>query len=306
MLLLIIDFVMAKSIKQLRNDLTVLDTEIRLLTGELYGYYQGYVKTFAQVVARQLVLACYQICTQKYPDSFLALSYQKKVDLQEHLKVLSKGFLSNLSSYLAEVDVPKSDIFLDFPQSLTGVFPELKSELESDDDLQTTFEGLSVENVVKVNLFPEGLDPDEVLRFYGEVEDCLAEVLAELSLKANDYLKEYDILPTQVPAKILEVALQNSDSSKGIADSPNLLSLVVEKENISSNQIKKDITPVVAICLRLSEVEFADAGLSGDRRRIITVTDKLVNLQKKYQRATRLYAIAHAESQWRSCWTDEN
>ncbi|AFZ46022.1 hypothetical protein Cyast_0038 [Cyanobacterium stanieri PCC 7202] len=298
---------MAKSIKQLRSDLTVLDTEVRLLTRELYGYYQGYIKTFAGVVARQLVLACYQICTQKYPDSFLALSYQKKVDLQDQLKVLSKGFLPKLSSYLAEVDVPKSDIFTDFPQSLTGVVPEVvKSESEGDEDLQTTLEGLSVENELKVNLFPEGLNPDGVLRFYGEVEDCLGEVLTQLSLEANDYLKEYDILPTQVPAKILEMALQNNDSSKGIADSPNLLSLVVEKEDISSKKITKDITPVVAICLRLAEVEFADAGLSADRRRIIAVIDKLIDLQKKYQRTTRLYAIAHAESQWRSCWSDEN
>lgn len=305
MLLLIVDFVMAKSIKQLRSDLTVLDTEVRLLAGELYGDYQRYIKIFADVVARQLVLACYQICTQKYPDSFLALSYQKKVDLQNKLRVLSKGFLQDLSNYLAEVDVPKSDIFQDFPRSLTGVFPEVKSESEGNDDLQTTLEGLNVASVAKVNLFPEGLNPDEVLRFYGEVEDCLGEVLTEISLKANDYLKEYDILPTQVPAKILEMALQAKDSSKGIADSPNLLSLVVEKEDISSKEIK-DITPVVAICLRLAEVEFADAGLSGDRRRIIAVIDKLIDLQKKYTRTTRLYAIAHAESQWRSCWSEES
>ncbi|WP_069789898.1 hypothetical protein A5482_001230 [Cyanobacterium sp. IPPAS B-1200] len=294
---------MGKSIKQLRGDLTVLDTEVRLLGKELYSLYEEYIKHFTPVVAKQLVLASYQICTQKYPDSFLALSYQQKVDLQGKIKGLGKGFLIKLSNYLVEIDVPDNNLVVDFPRSLTGVIPqEVPSEVNS---LQAGIQGLSAEISSGVNLFSDVLNPDDVLHFYDEIEDSLGEVLTEISSRGNDLLKEYNILPAQIPAKVLEMALKNRDNSKGIADAPNLLSLVVEKEDISSKEIK-DITPVVAMCLRLGEIEFGDTGLSADRRRIVAIMDKLVDLQRRYQRITRLYAIAQAESQWRSCWSEES
>ncbi|MBE9222373.1 hypothetical protein IQ215_06650 [Cyanobacterium stanieri LEGE 03274] len=286
---------MAKSIKQLRSDLAVLDTEVRLLAGELYGLYQLYVEHFFPVLGKQLVLASYQICTQKYPDCFLALSYQQKVDLQRKIKDLGGDFLVRLSGYLAEIDIPDDQLFNDFPRFLTGVTPEEINNLEA------SIEGLNSEE----SLFSDVLNPDDILHFYGEIEDCLGEVLTDISAGGNDLLKEYNILPAQIPAKVLEMALKTKDSSKGIADSPNLISLVVEKEDISSKEIK-DITPVVAICLRLGEIEFADVGLRGDRTKIIALIDKLMDLQKRYQRTTRLYAIAQAQSQWRSCWSDEN
>ncbi|MGY6529812.1 MAG: hypothetical protein ACXITR_07775 [Cyanobacterium sp.] len=298
---------MAKSIKQLRDDLTVLDTEVRLLGKELYGLYGEYIEHFAPVVARQLILASYQICTQKYPDHFLPLSYQQKVDLQGKIKGLGKIFLGKLSTYLTEIDVPDGELFVNFPESLTGVSPlEIESEGDGEvNSLEASIEGLSAEILPRVNLFADVLNPDDILRFYEEIEDCLGEVLTEISSGVNDLLKEYNILPAQIPAQVLEMALKNKDSSKGVADSPNLLCLVVEKEDIVRKEIK-DITPVVAICLRLGEIEFGNNRLSRDRTKIVAIINKLNALQKRYERITRLYAIAQAESQWRSCWSEES
>jgi len=297
---------MAKSIKQLRSDLTVLDTEMKLLATELFELYKVYVDRLNEVVGKQLVLACYQVCTQKYPESFLALSYQQKTDLQTNIKNLGQKFLGNLSNYLAEIDLPNQELFVDFPVSLTGVEPVLESnEDEIEKLIEENIEHLSTINLSNDKPFYDGLNPADIIGFYKEIDDSIEETIKEFSIIANNYLRENNILPTQVPAKILEMALEAKDHASGVSNGANLLSLVIEKEDISSHGIK-DITPIVAVCLRLEEIEFNDSPLSGDRRRIMSMMTKLIDVQKRYDRLTRLYAIASAESSWRSCWSEDN
>jgi len=293
---------MAKSIKQLRSDLTVLDTEIKLLATELYECYKSYFGRLNEVLGRQLVFACYQVCTQKYPENFLALSYQQKTDLQNNIKDLGYKFLGNLSNYLAEIDLPDQQLFVDFPVSLTGFEPVSQSNNDDTEELiEEKIENLSS---IKNKSFYDGLDPADIISFYGEIEDSIGETIKEFSIIANNYLRENNVLSTQVPAKILEMALTTKDHSSGVSDGANLLSLVIEKENISSQEIK-DITPIIAVCLRLEEIEFNDSILSGDRRKIMSIMTKLMDVKKRYDRLSRLYTIASAESSWRSCWSDD-
>ncbi len=297
---------MPKSIKQLRSDLTVLDTEIKLLATELYECYGSYIIDLNNVLAKQLILACYQVCTQQYPDNFLALSYQQKTDLQDSFKSLSKKFLQKLSNYLTEVDLPQENLFNNFPLSLSGVEPLFDEDNEEEEQYSVieNIEDLGGNSLVKVNSVYDGLDPREVIRFFGEVEESIRDSLTDISVEVNNVLGEYNILPSQVPAKILEMALQAKDSSTGSSHSPNLLSLMVEKEDVSNQEIK-DITSIVALCLRLGEIEFSEPNLSGDRRNIIVLLDKLISVKKRFERTKNQFVIASAEAQWRSCWSDD-
>lgn len=61
---------MTRSIKQLRNDLGILNVKIKDLATELQSLYQDYFPQLIAVVKRQLILATYQVCTQKYPSAF--------------------------------------------------------------------------------------------------------------------------------------------------------------------------------------------------------------------------------------------
>ncbi|MBF2057293.1 MAG: hypothetical protein IGQ45_08725 [Cyanobacterium sp. T60_A2020_053] len=282
---------MAKSIKKLRDDLTILETETRLLATELYELSHVYLQRLHNVVSKQLVFVCYQICTHKYPEQFLVLTYGEKVDLQEKIKAKGAVFLSHLTNTLEEMDKLECALFPDFPHSLTGLpAPSTPSE---DANLQL----IEKEELSNIN-------PGDIINFFAEIEYSVGETLKEISISTNNFLREYKILPAQIPSKILAMALENSEAAVGGSDGDNLINLIVEKEHLGSDETK-DITPIVAVCLRLSEIEFNDPELRTQRPSLLAIMDKLITIEKKYSRLDRQHKIALAESQWRSCWNEE-
>ena len=97
------------------------------------------------------------------------------------------------------------------------------------------------------------------------------------------------------------MALQGEENTSLVSGSPNLLSLLIEKEDKSE---MFNITPIIAVCLRLTEIEFNDSGLNLIRQKITNLLQKLDSLDDEYQKITRQYAIAQAESAWRSSWVN--
>lgn len=282
---------MAKSIKKLRDDLTILETETRLLASELYELSRVYLQRLHHIVSQKLIFVCYQICTNKYPEQFLVLTYSEKVDLQEKIKAKGAVFLSHLTNVLEDINKLECGLFPDFPYSLTGLpAPSTPSE---DGNLEI----INQEKVKNIN-------PEDIINFFAEIEYSVEETLKEISISTNNFLREYKILPAQIPSKILAMALENNEATVGGADGDNLISLIIEKEHLGSDETK-DITPIVAVCLRLSEIEFSDSELRTQRPPLSAIMDKLIDIDKKYSRLDRLHKIALAESQWRSCWDDE-
>ncbi|MBD0334265.1 MAG: hypothetical protein ICV62_02150, partial [Cyanobacteria bacterium Co-bin13] len=68
---------------------------------------------------------------------------------------------------------------------------------------------------------------------------------------------------------------------------------------------ERDMTHLVAIHLRLSDIEFADAQASLWRSKLREAVGKLKQLGSRYQKKQRELAIAEAELAWRSTWYDE-
>ncbi|MHC5831391.1 MAG: hypothetical protein ACYT04_89355, partial [Nostoc sp.] len=62
------------------------------------------------------------------------------------------------------------------------------------------------------------------------------------------------------------------------------------------------LTQIMAINLRLGEIEFADVTLSSERRQIRSILVQLNKLGREYQKTHRERAIAEAEAAWRASW----
>ncbi|WP_017292858.1 hypothetical protein [Geminocystis herdmanii] len=289
---------MSKSIKQLRNDLTILNEKIKDLATNLQDLYCHYFENLSAVIKRQLTVATYQICTQKYPTAFLDLSYQKRYDLQQKIKGLETVFKEDLFKALSLIDLSNNQVIQEFYSKI------IKAISEEEISSQKNLSDVEITENNQTDLTKEEeLDSQDLIKLQLDIEDCLEECLTNISHRANKYLQEAHILPDKIPSKIIEMALQAEENTSLVSGAPNLLSLLIEREDKSDHNI--DITPIVAVCLRLTEIEFNDPSLNVIRQKINTFLKQLDELDNEYQRKRQKYSIALAESAWRSSWNEE-
>lgn len=148
------------------------------------------------------------------------------------------------------------------------------------------------------------LDSPEAVAYWEErIEEGIVEMLQTLSHAANRLLQKASILPDKLPEPVLEVAAKAGLSTEAVSGPPNLLNLLVETED--DDEEESGVTHIIAIQLRLSEIEFSDATLSTWRSKIRSLLARLVQLGRQYQKKQRELAIAEAEDAWRSSWFEE-
>ncbi|QKD84570.1 hypothetical protein HPC62_22410 [Thermoleptolyngbya sichuanensis A183] len=143
---------------------------------------------------------------------------------------------------------------------------------------------------------------DSLVRWQAKIERRIAAVLRDQSQAANRLLHQVNILPNQIPAPIMEVAAKAgaSDSTLGL---PNLLNLMIEAQGDKPDQVS--ITRIVAIRLRLSELEFGSPLLANWRSKLRGLNARLKQLGQEYEKKSRERAIAQAEQAWRSTWHED-
>jgi hypothetical protein len=148
--------------------------------------------------------------------------------------------------------------------------------------------------------FDQPLHPKDIARWQAIVEDRINEILQTLSHATNRLLQQADILPSRLPEPVLEVAAKADLSSETAASPPNLLNLLIEAE--SEDDDKPSMTQVIAVRLRLSEIEFSDAATAAVRSKLRHLMGQLAKLGREYQRKQKERAVAQAESAWRASW----
>jgi hypothetical protein len=150
----------------------------------------------------------------------------------------------------------------------------------------------------------ELLDSPEAVAYWEErIEEGIEEMLQTLSHAANRLLQRASILPDKLPEPVLEVAAKSGLATEPVSGPPNLLNLLVETED--EDEDESAVTHIIAIQLRLSEIEFSDATLSTWRSKIRSLLARLVQLGRQYQKKQEELAIAEAEDAWRSSWFEE-
>jgi hypothetical protein len=286
---------MVSSIEQIERDIAVLDKAIAELTQELYDSYNRYLNLLAPVVRQQLILSSYHLCTQGYPEQFLALPYGQRQQLQQTLRQLAEQTQEEI---LAQLHPPI------VPETTSPTLPvaaaqptELVPEVSFSDQMlaQTT---------------PFHLTPVHLAQWHQDLEQAIVQELQTASHAANRVLQQAGILPQKLPEPILEVA--SKADAAAIGNTPNLTNLLVETPSESTDDDDSDddsrdhrVIQLTAIHLRLVEIEFADPGVTAARSRIRSLLARLKTLGRDYKKKQRERSIAEAQTAWRASWTEE-
>lgn len=264
---------MARAIEQIERDIAALKEAVNILAAELVNAYNNYFKVLGQAIRQQMILASYQICTQGYPKQFLSLSFSQRQQLQQSIRKLGKDTTEQLVNLLQT---------------------DLDGGNGGDGELPTNYELTSTPS-----------NPLELAQWQQNIEEAIAYTLKTLSLETNQLLQQSGILPQQLPAPLLEAATTASETAAEITSGPpNVLNLLIETENNSESETAS-LTQLIAIQLRLSEIEFADAKVRAARNQIRQLEARVNSLGREYQKKQRECIIAEAEAAWRSSWFDE-
>ncbi|MGF1477930.1 MAG: hypothetical protein ACFB4I_00325 [Cyanophyceae cyanobacterium] len=294
---------MGRKIGQIQQELTALEESSTAVETELNNLYEQYLNLLGQAARKQIALACYQVCTQIYPQSFLALTLRQREELQENLRRLGEQIHDELS--LLRESEPEDSQELNIMEKLLEELPT-DSSLSAAEELGATEELASEDESEEEASFDEVDDadreknPENLSRWQKKIEQKIDRTLTDFSVEVNRLLQRAKILPDQLPPKLVEVAM--SEEASAVSSPPNLLHLLVEAENERSQ--KSTVAKITAIRLRRSEIEFSEPGLTTKRQKIRRLAERIRQLRQQYRRLRREYAIAEAEAAWRASWFD--
>lgn len=157
-------------------------------------------------------------------------------------------------------------------------------------------------------------NPEKLLEWNESLEQTIQQCLRSASQAATQVMVTHKILPHSIPDPLLEIAIQGESSSSNAP--PGLVDFTVEMGKVDLGKLETGKLElegeegrkamkrvhVVAIALRLTELEFGNPVLTAWRGKIRQTEQKLRSLSQKYQKRQRDLAVAQAESAWRSSW----
>jgi hypothetical protein len=87
---------MAQSLEQINQNLKSLEQQAIDLGDKLHTAHQGYRHVLAQTALDQLIMACFTLCTEAYPDEFLQLSVSDRHQLQAKIRSIAQQMQQDL------------------------------------------------------------------------------------------------------------------------------------------------------------------------------------------------------------------
>ncbi|AUB37672.1 Chromosome segregation ATPases [Nostoc flagelliforme CCNUN1] len=276
---------MARAIERIERDIAGIKEAIRAIALELQTAYASYLNTLGLAVRKQLILASYHLCTQGYPENFLNLSLNQRQQLQQAIRNLGQVAGEKLLACIQseEVGVDEGD--------------------ERDEEVTSSLSSGLVDTSNSQSFTADTSNPIELVKWQQNLEEVTQEILKKVSHDANVLIQKSGVLPKKLPEPILAAAAAAASEASGevMPGPPNLLNLVIEIENEQQSE-DSGLTQIMAINLRLGEIEFADVTLSSERRQIRSILVQLNKLGREYQKKHRERAIAEAEAAWRASW----
>lgn len=190
-----------------------------------------------------------------------------------------------------------------------------------------------VMEAIEANRAADGdeITPARLAQHYITIEREIRQILQELSKSVNFLLQEAKVLPNLPNAVLSAAAAAELPAER--ASSPNIVNVLIDmgdnRQEELANEVDEDedgdeddegddedrddednhsrtMAHLVALNLRLSDIEFADTRLSITRNQIRQTLSKLKRMAKQYQKKRRELSIAEAEAAWRSVWYDKN
>lgn len=308
---------MVGTIKQVEREIVALEQAVIAIAKEFHNTYTGYLTALGKAVRQQLILASYHVCTQGYPEKFLHLSFNQRQQLQQSLREVTQQVQVLLLEQLRflEEEVPQqvdSDKDADTPATTLQAIPSNNSGEGALEATEFSLFEEADEEVDNTDTEVEVSNPLRLMRWQKNVEHMIVEVLRDASRRTNRILQQADILPKKLPEPVLEAAAKSEAASEAVSGPPNLLNLLVE--TVGEDVLEGDedeasrhssVAHIVAIHLRLAEIEFTDSTVSAWRTKIRSLISQLQTLRREYQKKQRERAIAEAEAAWRSAWFED-
>ena len=328
------------SIQHLTREISAIESKTETLGAQIQETYQDYLERLGITVQRQLVAAGYYLCTQLFPDVFLKLKYSDREKMQRSLQQIAGEAkqsltLANLGQRILEEATPQDSFFLDddADQEETDSPETTDTDADTDNEVGQLTEdnrpNLSAESASQNSPSqnspnpestpeaetapqsdpsqpPSRTNPQVLVDWYTEIDQAIGDVLRQVSQKATHTLERSGVIHNQLPEPLLEVATQSEAADNVNSDHPNILNLVVEmgKMNEEGRKSSTQRIEIIAIYLRLSDLEFTDTYLVSHRNKLRSQLQQLKSLGKIYHKRNREYSIAQAESAWRSSWVE--
>ncbi|HEY9665628.1 MAG TPA: hypothetical protein V6C91_02435 [Coleofasciculaceae cyanobacterium] len=291
---------MARPIERIEQDLAALEEAVAQLRVEFHTAYSQYLKLLGQIMQRQLIQASYQICTQGYPEAFLNLPFSHRQKLQQSIRQLGKQAQEQLLSYLALSKDTTEQTPEQFPIESEQSQDETPEQLAEPLEFSESLEAKETAEITKKEPTPL----EQLVQWQEQLEKAIAKTMQSISLETNRLLQQTEILPNKLPAAVLEAAAKvDSSTESTTVGSPNLLNLLMETESDDSED--STLTRIVAVNLRLSEIEFTDPTLSAGRNQIRNLSAKGNMLQRQSLKLQREHSVAQAEAAWRASWFED-
>lgn len=299
---------MIGDVKRIEQELSRLEQKIAAIAQEISSLYAEYLQALGQAVQQQLIIASYHLCTEKYPERFLQLSLHQRQTLQQDLKKVAQNLQEQLSTSLT--------ISTGNSRAEVGEMQSLSLSLRAADDAvqNITFDPPSPEAngetaettsiAAEEPIVPERLSPKHLVAWQTQLEEAITEQLRLASRQANRLLHQFGILQRQLPESILEAAEKAEATAEGLSGSPNLLKVLIEAESADESE-SKAVAELVAINLRLADIEFSNTVLTSWRNKLRQTESQLQSLGREYYRKQKEQAIANAQAAWRAIWFND-
>lgn len=283
---------MAGSLEQITQNLAALDQKIKALQETFHTVYTSYLAALGQAVRQQIILSSYHIATENHPHRFLALSAGQRQQFQDDLRELAQLTQQDIENLLRSLEPPSEDELL-----------ELDAELEIDDELEALLQEMPGSDSQE-----PPTEIEELTQWQANVERSIVKTLQSASQATNRLLQHAEILPKRVPSPILDAAAQAEGGEP--TGTPSILSLLVEAREKSSDEESSKapiaaLMHIIAVNLRLAEIEFNDPTVMSWRNKLRDLKKQLQILAREYQKKQRDHAIAQARLAWKATWVDE-
>ncbi len=293
---------MTGAIDRIDKELQALEQASEAIGKELYSSYSNYFVALGQASRQQLILATYHICTQGYPQIFLRLPLSKKQELQQGIRKLAGQIQNQLLELL------KGPSNLEQGDKTTENSPNLSPSVNDNSTSLVTRDNTSIQPSPVILR-----DPEQLAQWQEFLEEGIVKLLKAFSRKINQFLQQNGILPKKMPGQLLEAVNKAEANGETIPGLPNLLNLLLEAENAAEESGMPMNSPsfadaslqIMAINLRLSEIEFSDATVNSWRNQIRNLSSKLNKLRREYEKKLHERAVAEAEASWRAIWFED-
>ncbi|WP_019499821.1 hypothetical protein [Pseudanabaena sp. PCC 6802] len=78
-------------LRRIEQEIEKIEQAIAATKAKQASIYHEYVQVFSQALQQESILSVYRVCTQDYPDRFLALSMSARQELQHDVQILARA-----------------------------------------------------------------------------------------------------------------------------------------------------------------------------------------------------------------------